>query len=223
MKKIAVIALLAIFAIKKLSAQTFQNQINGTTAQTKDFSDIKGSPFSSDSWVKGIVTLSNKKVYSNLDVKYSEYEDKLFLKGKNNELMDFNDKVEDFTLKFTKSDNQELVHYRNGYSNIAGTSTEAFFQILVDGKVQLLKKTSKKVQVQNEYGSITSNKSFTATTKFYIVTAEKATLIKKDKKSILSALVDKQSELETYAKTNNLDFKNDEDLVKLINFYNTIN
>jgi hypothetical protein len=44
--------------------------------------------------------------------------------------------------------------------------------------------------------------------------------VKKDKKSFLSVLADKQVQIEKYADENKLSFKNEEDLSKIINYYN---
>ncbi|RYY07899.1 MAG: hypothetical protein EOP43_01850 [Sphingobacteriaceae bacterium] len=221
MKQIAIIILLATSCIvRNTYAQTYQNQISGVATQTKDYTDIKGSPYLSDDWAKGSVLLNNMQAYSNIEVKYNEYTDKLHFRGKNDETLNFSDKVKEFTITYTKETNLITEHYRSGYNNIPGIETDAYLQTLSEGKAQLLKKTLKKIQTNNEYGSISTNKSFVPSIRYYIINGEKASMIKKDKKSVFSALGNKQSELESYSKTNNIDFKKDADLINLITYYN---
>lgn len=222
MKKILIICCFTVAFGGNLKAQGFQSYTNNTTFQTKDFSDVKGNPYTSPEWAKGTVVTSDNKTYTNLDVKYSDYEDKLIVKGPNDQLMEFGDLVNDFTLSFTKDGVPVIEHYHSGYANIPGYNKKDFFEVLTDGKAQLLKKTTKKIQTINEYGSVTSNKSFMVTHKYFLLLGDKAVAIKRDKKSLLAALPDKQPQLEDFVKTNNLSFKTDEDLIKVVSYYNTL-
>ncbi len=221
MKKFLFILLFTLVYGNVLKAQFYLNNLNGTAFKEQNYTDVKGSPYVVDDWSVGTV-LTRKGTYNNINLKYSELDDQLFFKGKDQEMMQFADQVKEFTLSYKKDDKQLLVHYRNGYTNIAGVNNNTYFEILADGKFQLLRKATKKVKQEITYGSTEPNKSFITTVKYYIVTSEKGILIKKDKKSILSVLGDKESQLEVYAKANNIDFKSDEDLAKLINYYNSI-
>jgi len=220
MKHAAIIVMLLLTAIYT-KAQT-QNFGNNVSAQTTDLTDIKGSAYSSADWAKATVIMEDKTTYANLKAKYSEYEDKLVVEGKDGQVMEFNNKVNDFTLSFVESGKDILSHYRNAY-NVEGYSPKAFFEILADGKTQLLKKVSKKVQTKTEYGAVSSNRSFVTTTRYFVVSPAKSTLIKKDSKSILAALNNKTPELESYIKEQKLNLSKEEDMVKLLTYYNSIN
>lgn len=207
--------------INILKAQIYQNALNGIAYKEQNFGDVKGSPYVFDNWSVGTVQ-TTKGVLDNVDIKYSEFEDQVFFKNKEGQTMQFADPIIDFTMLYKGNDKQISAHYRNGYSNIPGLNSKSFFEVLADGKCQLLKKTTKKIKQEVVYGSTESDKNFIATNRYYIETPEKGILVKKDKKSILAALAGKQAELETYIKNNNIDFKSDEDLIKLITYYNTI-
>lgn len=222
MKKFILLFLTSLCTYTVASAQTgFQSYANNINFQSKDFGDIKGSAFSTPDWAKGTVHLDNNTTYTDLEMKYSDYEDKVFVK-KGADVMEFDKRVKDFTLSVVKNDLPILDHYRNGYKNIPGYNADAYFQVLADGKVQLLKKTVKKIRTENEYGSMTTNKSFSSNTHYFLVKDQNATTFKKDKKTVLETLSDKQAQIDTYLKTNKIDFKNDDDLVKLLTYYNSL-
>lgn len=220
MKHAAIVVVLLLTAIySKAQTQSFGNNVS---AQTTDLSDIKGSAYSTSDWAKATVIMDDKTTYTNLKAKYSEYEDKLAVEGKDGQIMEFNNKVNDFTLSFTESGKDMLSHYRNGFK-VEGYGPKDFFEILADGKTQLLKKVIKKVQTKTEYGAVSSNRSFVATTRYFVVGPEESTLIKKDTKSVLSALNSKKAEAESYIKDQKLNLGKQEDIVKLITWYNTVN
>lgn len=219
MKKRILTFLIVAASITTLRAQNFQSNINGVTAQTKDLSSIAGSAYSSEKWLKGDVALSDGKAYNNLELKYSEYEDDVFFKGNEEQMMNFAEGVKQFTLK---QEDGTVSTYRKGYTNVPGTDAKSYFEVIADGKTQLLRKTSKKVREEVVYPSTTPSKSFQKTVRYYIVTPEKVTLVKADKKSILASLNTKQAELESFIKSNNIDFKKDKDLSALITYYNSL-
>lgn len=222
MKKFVFLFLASFCAYATTNAQTgFQSYVNNINFQSKDFSDIKGSAFSSPDWTKGTVHLDNNTTYTDLEMKYSDYEDKVLVK-KGNDVMEFDKRVKDFTLSVIKNDVPTLEHYRNGYKNVPGHNENAYFQVLADGKVQLLKKVMKKIRTENEYGSMTTNKSFSSNTHYFLVKGDLSASFKKDKKTIIAFLNDKQAQVDDYLKTNKTDFKNDDDLVKLLTYYNSL-
>lgn len=194
----------------------------GEVVSEHNYVDVQGTAFLNSDWLIGSFTLVNNKLYKDVNLKYDVVQDKIFLRGAKGEQISMLDKVKDFTLNYPTEVEVVNRYFRCGYSNIPGTRADSYFEVLADGKVQLLKRTSKIIQENKEYNSATITKSFYETIKYYLFNEGKATLIKKDKKSILTALNTKQPELETYIKDNKLNLKNDEDLAKLITYYNTL-
>lgn len=219
MNKIALITLCWLYIIN-VKAQTL-NSINGTSVQLTDFRDVKGSPYFYNDWLKGDVIMSDDVVHQNMDLRYNLVDDQLYFKSSNQSVLTFADPVKQFTINAPEGSIQVLT-FRKGYQNIPGTTSTSFLEILTEGKTQLLKKFSKKIQTENVYPNTSTDKFFTETKTYYIFKDGKGILIRLDKKSIISALSNKQTELETYIKQNNLNLKDDEDLRKLITYYNSI-
>jgi hypothetical protein len=200
----------------KLSAQFLSDNLTGKPITTTAYSEISGSLYLSDNWSAGMVKLANGETYKdNLYLKYNLLDDEIYFKGKNDETLGFVQPVKEFTI----SDGAR--HYRNGYEGINGYKTKAFFQIIADGTVQMLKKTSVAITEIKQY-SAASSKVFERTDTYIIYKNGKGQLIKKNRKSILSLLNDKQQALNNYLKLNSIDFSSDNDLANLITYYNSL-
>lgn len=192
----------------------------GNLVTLGEYVDVQGSPFYKTDWLKGTITVASGKSYVDVDLKYDQLKDQVYVKGPNGAPMLLNDKVIEF--KFSDPGIAGVSNsFKSGFTGIPGTTANAYFEVLANGKIQLLKKSSKIIQENKEYNSASSTKTFMETAKYYLLVDNKATLIKKDKKSIGSALPDKQVELDNYIKENNLNLKEDADLSKLITYANT--
>ena len=202
-----------------LKAQNYVQDISGNPIKAITFSDVQGTPFLVDAWYPGSVRLANGNSYKeNLFLKYNIKQDELYFKGKNDETLAFVDPVVEFTIDY-KLDH---LHYKNGFNGINGFTNTTFFQVLADGNVQLLKKITKTILEDRPYNSPTVNKVFADVEQYFLIVGGKPVTIKKDKKAILAAIGNKQAELETYIKANNLNVKNDNDAAKLVIYYNSL-
>lgn len=201
--------------------QTVKGQIVedrfGNAVKAKVYTEVEGFPYLlNDAWNSASVTLSDGTVFKSVPVKYDLIEEKLYYKGKSEETMEFVSPVKSFVFDATNK------LYRNGYTAITEYPANSFFEVLADGKTQLLKKTFKKIAENKIYGSATITKSFIENVKYYLFINGAAVPIKGDKKAVLVALANKQTELEAYIKQNNLNLKKDDDFAKLITYYNTL-
>ncbi|WP_461491376.1 hypothetical protein, partial [Pontibacter sp. HJ8] len=186
----------------------------GRPIVAKQYVDVKGTPYLMDEWVTGSVKFNNGKLFEGVQLKYNQVEDELmFLDKAKNELL-FVEPVLEFKIG-------ERV-FRRGYTSVDGASPMAFYEVLTDGKTQLLKRTTKKIHEELTYNSATKPKSFVESNTYYISKSEnQLTKVKKDKKSVLNALNDKNAELESYFKTNRPDLKKDVEMAKLVEYYNS--
>jgi hypothetical protein len=192
----------------------------GDLVLQSEYVDIQGSPYYAPDWLKGSITLENAKTYQDVDLKYDEMKDKVYVKSAAGETILLNDKVKAFTIPAIA--NVAVRQFRSGFSGIPDASADSYFEVLAEGKTQLLKRTTKSILENKEYNSASSTKTFIENVKYYLLRDGKATLIKKDKKSVLSALKDKETALESYIKEKSLNLKSDADLALLIDYSNTI-
>ena len=188
----------------------------------KDYVDINGSPFFKAEWLNGTVTLADARVIKDINVKYDEVVDKPYVRGPQDQTVLLNDKVTEFSMIDNTGSKTVVRKYKNGFTNIPGFTVDSYFEVLADGKVSFLKKKVKVITEDKQYNSAVITKGFFETTKYYIVSNINSTLVKKDKNSVLAALSDKQTELDAFVKANSLNLKDEDDIVKLVDYYNTL-
>jgi len=200
----------------------FSANSEGLTVNGDLYKDMNGSPYLFDEWVKGNIQLKDGTIYNNLNLKYDQVRELLIFLADDNTSKRFSAPIKAFTLTNADDKNWPRITFRNGFKAIDGGNEKTYYEVLADGNTQLLKRTAKMIVDERAPGSLILSKQISATTKFYISDSNRIIKIKKDKESILEALNNKQSELETYIKNNNLNLKGDADLVKLIEYYNTL-
>jgi hypothetical protein len=187
----------------------------GRAVTVKQYVDVQGTPYLMDEWVTGSAKFNNGNVFEGLKLKYDQVEDVLMFQDKAGNEQLFVDPVLEFVI--------DKRVFRRGYKPIDGASPMAFYEVLSDGKTQLLKRTTKKVNEDVSYSSATKVKSIVETNVYYISKSENQLIkVKKDRKSILNVLGDKSAELEAYFKANRPDLKLDAEMVKLMDYYNSI-
>jgi hypothetical protein len=200
------------------SSSTFSTD-DGAAVMTSEYTSLQGNPFSTTDWVKGDVKFADGSQAKDLQLKYSDLKDGIYMKTDNGQLGSFNMPVKEFTLYNTDG---TLMHYSTFPGN--GKFPDAdYFQVLSDGKVKLLKKNAKGVSESKDgIGTAVVTRMIVDNVDYYLLIGGKLIRIKKDKKTIEAALGDKQPELESYIKANNLNMKRDDDMAKLITQYNSL-
>jgi len=204
----------------QLTPQTYYvTDALGHTVTLNAYDDIQGTPYLADTWAPGTVKLTNGKTYKdNVLLKYNLADDAVYFKGENGSPLLFASPVSEFTI----TDETGNRHYKSGFDAISGYTDKNFFEVIADGTVQVLKKYKKTVRESRDYNSAVTVKAFVDIIQYYMIKNGKVVSIKNDKKTILTAIGDKQPELEAYIKANNLNLKNDADIGKLVTYYNSI-
>jgi hypothetical protein len=216
-------AAFCLLAFVNTASAQFLHEQDYKPITTKSHTDVEGSAYLYDDWMPGSVKLANG-VTNNAPMllRYDVVDDQLFFKDKAGETMAFVVPVKDFTIEAFENDVTVIRHFRSGYNNIEGNTPSSFFEVLSDGKIQLIKKINKVVFETQNIGSASKTRSFLDKTKYYLVNNGKALQVKNDKKSLLAALGDKQAQMEDYIKTNKINFKSDTQLGKLVDYYNSL-
>ncbi|MFC3562126.1 hypothetical protein [Pedobacter jamesrossensis] len=191
--------------------------IRGTPLTLVKYTDVVGSPYLYDFWVKGKVTLKNGKKYSNDSLKYDVTDDKLIFKNDDGSLMHFADPVKEFELL---NKDLSISRFVNGLPPSNGFSAETYYQVIAEGKIPLFKKTSKFITESKQYNSASATKLFNTTYSYYYLQNGNLIKISPNKKSIIALFGLKDEQLTEYIKKEKVDFKKDEDLNKLFTYFN---
>jgi hypothetical protein len=195
-------------------AQTFTNSI---PVKEVDYTNVIGFPYLYNEWYNGSATLADGKIYHNVQVKYNEKDDELYFKGSDDQPMKFTEPVRSFTIVVGNNAHT----FKQGF-NGPGFTREAYLEVLAEGKVKLLKRISKSIIDNKEYASAETTRRFMEVTKYLLAKGDEIQPVKREVKSLIAAIGDKQEQLTQYAKDNKLNGKSDEELIKLVNYYNSL-
>lgn len=216
MKKIF-FTLLTLFSSYSIVNAQIINTPTGNAVTETSYVNIVGTPYLNPDWVKGSATLENGQTFTDLDLKYDVVKGVLFFKSNDDKILGFVDPVKEFTLSPGNA------KFANGFSGIKDFTAKSYFQVLNAGKVKILKKDIKNVVERREYNSASTTKTFVSNTSVFLLGPDGQALpLKKDKKFILTVLSDKAAPLEAYINDKKPNFKNEADIVALIDYYNTL-
>ncbi|MDO6390949.1 hypothetical protein Q4E40_12480 [Pontibacter sp. BT731] len=217
------LAMLAIclFSASAEAQYTHTNDMEARPVHEYNTITMIGSPYLFKDWAKGSLTLKNGTVYQGIDLMYDQVKDAIIFKAKNGEVKELLEPVQEFKIGYIENNKQLERTFRSGYSG-DGVQPNAFMEVLADGDVVLLKRTSKKIFDRKNYSSATIDREVQASEDYYIAKGDKAVKVKKSKSSLLAAIPDKKDYLETYIKSNALNLRNDTDMAKLVAYYNSL-
>ena len=215
---------LILFNRKSVYAQNagvYINDVSGFPIRPATTDEISGTNYLNKDWQLGSVTVQNGKTYKNMLVKLDLLNHKFVFKGDKGETMGFVDPVAQVILDPT-SLNTNPVILRNGF-NGADVNPNDYLQVMTDGNVVLLKKMSIIIKEVKEYNSAVTEKSYVNKSSYYIAQKDKPLQsLALNKKGILNVLTAHGKEVEQYINDNKINFKKDEDIIKVINYYNSL-
>ncbi|MES2448076.1 MAG: hypothetical protein V4546_12895 [Bacteroidota bacterium] len=181
------------------------------------YADVKtGVPFVLKDWSQGAITVNGKVQKEELMLKYDEVDDELLVKGEGNSVKKFSLPIEAFTIK----DGSKIRVFVSGFKPTKNANSNAYYELIADGKLKLLRKNFKKISEYKEYSGATA-KVIKDDVQYFVVSSDnQPTPIKLEQKSILQVLSDKGAAVEEHIKANKLNLKKENDVVSVFQFYN---
>jgi hypothetical protein len=186
------------------------------------YQGVVGSPHLLENWTQGDFVIEGKQ-YTQAKLKYNVFSDELvFLRPPQNDSVILSRlKVEAFTL------NDGLKTRQFKRIEIKEPPIQAkYYEVMNEGKTQWLihwRKTILKANYTGAYNAGRTADEFIIKDDQFILKAD-GTLheLKKNKKTILKILSDKQAEIEKYLKEQKINLNEQADLIKLLDFYNSL-
>lgn len=222
MKKNIFLASFLSVALFNAQAQfKISEDIVGTPIGTKPEKTFIGSEYLYKDFIKGHVLQADSTYYNNMELNYNVFTDKLvFLKD--GQEMGFKFPVREFQI--IKATNPvQLDVFRNGFPLYGSYTDKSYYIVLNSGKVLALKKPIKSIVENTPYGAAKVQKIVVNSEHYFIFKNGQIEKIKKDKKDLLNALSDKKDLLITFIKDRELNFKADDDIRTLLDYYNSLN
>lgn len=196
------------------------DQATGDLLYSFQYTDIKGSPFLFDNWMKGELILENDSRIKDVQLKFDSYGSK-FIINKNDTAYQISPAIKEIRL-YPTGDTSNAMVFKNGFSINGNIQPNTYLQVLAGGKTTLLKYSKKDMEEYTEYGDATKYKRFTERNQYFIYSnnSYKATTL--SKKNLQDLLSDKWNEVSQYMNQHSLSGKDEKSWKQAIEYYNTL-
>ncbi|MDX9881927.1 MAG: hypothetical protein RBS73_07655 [Prolixibacteraceae bacterium] len=182
-----------------------------------DYSSIQGSPFLNNEFVKGEVTSTSNTIVSDVPLRYNIYADEIEYEEKDKKTF-YLDKS---TVKNIKIGGSEFIYKAYLLNNKLGRS---YFEVLLRGKATLLKQyrvNFEDAKPAKAYEDPSPARFKTSKPDFYIAFGDaEAKRISGAKQLSEELFSDKGTEIAGFIKKNKLKTGDQEDIVRIVQFYN---
>lgn len=185
--------------------------VGGTPMTGQAYMNVKGSPYLYEDWEKGDVTLASGRKFESIDLMYDLIANQVIFKDSDGESKLFSQPIKTFNI--VKS--SEIHSFERGMDG-------AFYEKLVTGNTTLWKRIAKSIIDEKPYGSATLQRNILTNIYYYTGEIAQPVKFKTDKKSVLALLINKNNELEEFIKNDKINTRNEVDLIRLFQYYNSL-
>ena len=200
----------------------FMQDMKGRTPKILEkqvYKDIKGSPYQQNDFTDGNVVQNNGITYKKVPLRYNGYDDQIEFKDKKGAVMYIGNPE---SYKEFKIGSQIYIFRKNLKSK---PKVEGYFELLEDGKLQLLKRfevSLKKAEPAQAYSDPKPAEFIKKQPTYFIISNGNQIAEVRNEKDILELLPDQKETVSKYIKKNKLKVKREEDLRQVIVYYNSL-
>jgi hypothetical protein len=184
------------------------------------YTDVKGSPYFSDKWLKGKVLLSDQLWVENLQLKFDEYNNH-FIVNWHDTAFQISTVVKQIVL-YPGSDTLNKLVFKNGYAINAKIDAKIYLEVLAEGKMSFLRYPKKEIDKYTEYGDATKYERFEEVHKYFIFVNSNFKEVTLTKKNLQDVLHDKWAQVSEYLAKFKADPKTIDGWKLVIGYYNSL-
>ena len=207
----------------KWGSQIFLSDVNGRAFENK-YADITGSAYFLPDYKYSTIYMSDGRKYENVRAKLNLVEHEVaFVDSKGQEGYIGKGLVSNIIINDTTSTGINGYIFSSGYSKIDNQTNLSFYQLLKPGGiVELLKFVNKIIEERGNELSGEKSKEFITRETLYIRQGGVMQRVKKDKAFFAGLFVGKQDEFNKFISSNKFNFKDEHQLVLLLDYYNAL-
>ena len=208
----------------KWSSQIYISDVNGRPFQNK-YDDISGTPYFNEQYKFANIKLAKGQgrifvhVKTRIDIAAQET---YFISTNGVEAVIEAGTVKEIFFADATADAIFQYKFQTGFPPIDMKTGNHFYQIICEGNCSLLKSVTKKITERKSELSGEVLKEFEIYENYYLFSKGEIKRLKRDKDFILAELSDKAEQVNRFIQSNKINLKNNEQLVKLINYYNSL-
>lgn len=202
------------------------SDIKGTPVVSNRNAEIDGSPFLTDTWLTGDITLKNSAKVSGIATRLNLATNELHImkteNGVNSEIIVQKGSIDAVTIFEPSVSGLIARNFRIGFPSVDGFDENTFYEMVVSGQASLVKNLQKKVIEEKPFNSAVATKKFVEYENYYVFIGGKMVRYKKGKEFVLQILADKKAEIESFLAEKKLKCRSENDCVKVLEYYNSI-
>ena len=182
---------------------------------------VQGSPLLQNDWAEGAVVMADGRNFYGVSLLYNLYEDILYFK-RDKEMCEFTDPVKQFMFRYIKGNDSATAVYRSGFPAIGRNTERSFYEVLADGKYQLLNHRYKTlVKVKGDYVRKNEYNKFEDKTQLYLYNSEDKKITRLDNFTDMSAALGAQADsVAGIMGKSKIKMKNENDVIMLVTALN---
>ncbi len=204
----------------KWGQQIFISDVNGRAFENK-YGDVSGSAYLFPDFKYATIVLTDGRQYSNVKARINLVEHEVnFIASNGEEGYIGKGMVTAITINDTTKQGIKKYTFQSGYPTTDNQTVIHFYQVLASGKAKLLKSINKNIEERLNELSGEKSKEFAVRENMYLQIGGGLKRIKKEAGFFLGLMVDQKDAMNLYINSNKVNFKAEEQLVKLVEYYN---
>ncbi len=191
----------------------FMNNMDRHAVKKVTYENANGSPYIPEDFTNGSIQVSTTQKFEDLRLKFDAYAGKI--------AFEYKDETLEIPVPYAHVSIGNMI-FENGFPDIDGNEMRTYYQVLSSGKMNFLKHYRSLVKESSEFGKGMVRR-FVMYENYYL--AQKNGGIVKiaiNKEDILKILAEKSTEIEGFITKNKLKIKKPEDVIKVVEFYNSL-
>lgn len=198
--------------------------VNGKSLwKSKYDPSTEGTPFVNSEWEDADIITSSGELVKKVKVKLNiESNELYYLDAANTTWVALDGKVK--KISYVNLFSKESIRYvfKNGYPAIDKQNKSYYYQVLSEGKIDLLKNNYKTIETFKNELSGDKRKEFVEGSSYYIFSEMGIKQLQNSKEYLLELMKDNEEIMKQFIETNKISFKKIPDLQKVINYYNEL-
>ena len=181
---------------------------------------VEGTPFLASDWSQGSVKFKSGKIANDATLIFSLFNNRLYFK-KGEQVFEFVDPVTEFSLNYKEGNKSFSPIYRNGYSPTGKNTIETYYEVLADGKLQLLEYRYKVIGKYRPTYSDPEVKRFEVKSLLYArLPSGEMVLLTDIDNDLIKSMPDKEDQIKDLIKQHKLKPRDRQDAIKLFQLLN---
>ena len=207
----------------KLPSNLFFNEFTGKPYLPTDQSDIPGSPFINKEWKRCIIKINDGRYFEDVLIKLNILNQTVHYRSWAGAEMEVSNGIITEVQMIDTTGNGEITTrlFWNGFKPIGNNDENTFYEALDTGKADLLLCRKVKITEVKVVG-LATQKEYQSSQEYYISIGNDLVKCKKSSSFFVELFADKKDLVKKYIDENNLKFKSEKDLVRIVRFYNSL-